>query len=92
MSPTQTRKQGPENRSHARQATENLSLGTGEKTLPNLLIDTLLEGEDFSCELCNDARGYDVLCGQGDALGSGCAMCLVRYVCGPFDATVSEVS
>jgi hypothetical protein len=30
-------------------------------------------------------------CGQSNALGSGCAKYLVHYVCGPFDATVSEV-
>jgi hypothetical protein len=65
MSPTQTRKQGPEDRSHAWQASENPSLGTGEKTLPNLLIDALdalLEAEDIFGEFSNDTRGY-ILCG-----------------------------
>jgi hypothetical protein len=55
---------GPEDRSHAWQASENPSLGTGEKTLPYLLIDaldTLLEAEDIFGELCNDTRGY-LLC------------------------------
>jgi hypothetical protein len=32
-------KLGPEDRSHARQASENPSLGTGEKTLPKLLVE-----------------------------------------------------
>jgi hypothetical protein len=58
-------KLGPEDRSHAWQANENPSLGTGEKTLPNLLVDaldTLLEAQDIFGELGND-RGGDVLCG-----------------------------
>jgi hypothetical protein len=41
-------KLGPEDRSHARKAIENPSLGAGEKTLADLLIDALdalLEGE-----------------------------------------------
>src|SRR5215212_3475999 len=57
-------KLGPEDRSHAWQASENPSLGTGEKTLPNLLIDTLdalLEAEDIFSEFCEDTRGY-LLC------------------------------
>src|SRR3954469_471852 len=54
-------------------------------------LDALLEGEDFSCELCHYARGY-LLCRQSNALGSGCAKCLVRYVRGPFDAAGPQVS
>jgi hypothetical protein len=45
---------GPEDRSHARQASEDPSLGTGEKTLPKLLVegaDALLEAEDVFGEL-----------------------------------------
>ena len=41
---------GPEDRSHARQAIENPSLGTGEKTLSDLFIDALdafLESENL---------------------------------------------
>ncbi len=58
---------GPEDRPHAWQASEDPSLRTGEKTLPNLLIyalDACLEAEDIFSELRNDARGY-LLCGQG---------------------------
>src|SRR5215204_6805351 len=74
-------KLGPEDRPHAWQASENPSLGTGEKTLPNLLIDALealLEAEHISCELCNDTRGY-LLCGQGDTLSLGCGQSFIRY-------------
>jgi hypothetical protein len=70
-----------EDQPHAWQASENPSLRTGEKTLPNLLVDALdalLEGEDLCSELRDDARGY-LLCGQGDALGSGRGKRLVRY-------------
>src|ERR671912_1785040 len=66
-------KLGPEDRSHAWQASENPSLGTGEKTLPNLLVDALdalLEAEDIFGEFCNYARGY-LLCGKGDTLSLG---------------------
>jgi hypothetical protein len=48
---------------------------SGRKTLSDLLIDALdalLEGEHLRGKLCNYARGY-VLCGQANALGSGCA-------------------
>jgi hypothetical protein len=55
-------KLGREDRSHTRQAKEDPSLRTGEKTLPNLLVDALeafLETQDISSELCDDyARGY----------------------------------
>src|SRR5919202_7071424 len=37
-------------------------------------------------------RGYLLLCGQGHALGSGCAKCLVRYAFGPLDAARLGVS
>jgi hypothetical protein len=56
---------GPEDRPHARQASENPSLGTGEKTLPKLLVDgvyALLEAEDIFGEFGDDCGG-DVLCG-----------------------------
>jgi hypothetical protein len=56
---------GPEDRPHVRQANENPSLRTGEKTPPNLLVesgDALLEAEDVLSELDDDARGY-LLCG-----------------------------
>ena len=56
---------GPEDRSHAWQASEDPSLGAGEKTLPKLLVegaDALLEAEDVFGELGNDRAG-DVLCG-----------------------------
>jgi hypothetical protein len=49
---------GPEDRPHAWQASENPSLGTGEKTLSDLLIDALdalLEAEDIFGQFCNDA-------------------------------------
>jgi hypothetical protein len=94
MSHTATRKQGPEDRTHAWQASENPSLRTVEKTLPKLLIegvDALLEGEDLCSELRDDARGY-LLCRQSNALGSGRGKCLVCYVCGPFDAAEPQVS
>jgi hypothetical protein len=55
---------GPEDRSHARQAIKNPSLGTGEKTLADLLIDALdafLGSENLFGELRNYARGY-LLC------------------------------
>src|SRR5215207_9309086 len=54
---------------------ENPSLGAGEKTPPDLLIDALdalLEGEHLRGKFCNYARGY-LLCGQSNALGCGCA-------------------
>ena len=64
---------GPEDRTHARQAREDPSLGTGEKTPRNLLVEgseAFLEGEDLFGELGAD-RGGDLLGGQADALGSG---------------------
>src|SRR3712207_5376083 len=66
-------KLGPEDRSHAWQASEDPSLGAGEKTLFNLLIDALdalLEAEDIFSEFCDDARGY-LLCGERDILRGG---------------------
>src|SRR5215216_3694203 len=47
----------PEDRTHTRQASEDRGLRTGEKTLPNLLVDALdaiLEAEDLFGELAND--------------------------------------
>jgi hypothetical protein len=85
---------GPEDRPHARQANENPSLGTGEKTLSELLIDALdalFEGEHLCGELRDDAGGH-LLCGQANALGSGRAKCLMRYVGRPFDAAGPQVS
>jgi hypothetical protein len=53
-------------RFHSRQASKNPSLRTGEKTLPDLLIDALeaiFEGEDLIDELGNNAGG-DVFIGK----------------------------
>jgi hypothetical protein len=90
MSPTQTTNSAPRIGPMPGMATENPSLGTGEKTLPDLLIDALdapLEGEHLRSELRNDARGY-LLCRQSNAVGAGCAKCFARYFIGPFDGAV----
>jgi hypothetical protein len=75
---------------HTRQTGEDRCLRAGEKTPLQFLVDALdalLEGEDLSGELCNDARG-NVLCGQANALGLGRTKCPVRYTAGSFDAAV----
>ena len=84
----------PEDRTHTRQASEDRGLRTGEKTLPNLLVDALdaiFEGEDLFGELANDAGG-DVFGGQGNALGSGRLESLAGDVFGALDTAVSKVS
>ena len=81
-------------RFHSRQASKNPSLRTGEKTLPNLLIDALeaiFEGEDLIDELGNNAGG-DVFDRQGNALGSGRLEGLAGDVFGTLDTAVSKVS
>lgn len=83
MSPTATKNSAPWDRSQRSygQASENPSLGRGEKTLSNLLIDALdalLEAEDIFGEFCNYARGY-LLCGKGDTLSLGRGQSSIRY-------------
>src|SRR5829696_376663 len=59
----------PEDRTHARQASEDPSLGTGEKTLVEFPIEsaeTLLEGEHLPSEFCGDPTG-DVFCWKANA-------------------------
>jgi hypothetical protein len=71
---------GSEDRTHTRQTSEDPSLGTGEKTLLELLVDALdalLKGEDLCSELCNDTRGY-LLCRWGDTLW---ALAAARALC-----------
>jgi hypothetical protein len=71
MSPTATKKLQKTTRPrgsvpYPASSSENPSLETGEKTLLYLLIDALdalLEAEDIIGELCNDTRGYLLLCG-----------------------------
>ncbi len=65
---------GPEDRTHPRQASEDPSLGTGEKTLLELLIqglDTLLERERFFGELGDDPAG-DAFSWQPDTTLCSC--------------------
>ena len=58
---------GPEDRPHARQASENPSLRTGEKTLPKLLVegvDALLEAEDIFGEFGDDCAAATSCAGR----------------------------
>jgi hypothetical protein len=83
---------GTEDRTHAWQASEYPSLGTGEKTpseLPVEGVDALLEGERLFGELGAD-RGGDVLGREGDALGLGRGEGLAGDVLGSLDAAVLE--
>ena len=78
---------------HAGQASEDPSLGTGEKTLLKLLIenlDALLENERFLGEFGDD-RGGDAFCRQDDVLGFGRSEGSPRELVDPFDAPLSEV-
>ncbi len=83
---------GPEDRTHAGQASEYPGLGAGEKTLPKLPIesvDALLEVEHLTGKLLGDASG-DLFGGQDDALGSGRSERLLGDVLGSTDAAVLE--
>src|SRR5215210_2834173 len=84
---------GSEGYSHSGQASEDSRLLSGEKTLLELLIESLealLEGEHLSGELGDDAGAY-VLCGQDDALSLGRTEGLSGEGIGAFDAAVSEI-
>jgi hypothetical protein len=86
-------KLGAENRTHPGQASDDLGLLSGKKTLSQLLVESLdafLESEHFPSEFRNDARG-DAFGGQGDALGGGSAEGFPGEAVEPLDATVSEI-
>jgi hypothetical protein len=81
-----------EDRTHPRQASEDPSLGTGEKTPCKLLIeglDALLVGENLSSKLGDDCGG-DFFGGQDDALRVGRGEGLLREALSSFDAAVAE--
>src|SRR5215216_1969101 len=83
---------GSEGYSHPWQASEDVSLLSGEKTLPQLLVeglDALLESERLTSEFGDDAGG-ELLGRQGDALGFGRGEGLLGESVGSLDAAVSE--
>jgi hypothetical protein len=83
---------GTEQWSHPWQASEDLSLLSGEKTLLELPVestDALLEGEYLAGEFGDDAGG-DLLGGQGNRLGFSRGEGLLCESVGAFDAAVSE--
>jgi len=84
---------GAEDRTHPRQASDDLRLLSGEKTLSQLRVEGLdasLGIEHLPGELGDNASG-DVLRWKGDALGFGSCESLLRETIVTFDAAVSEV-
>jgi Transposase len=83
---------GPEDRTHAGQASENPGLGTGEKTLLKLPVErlnALLESERFVSKLGDDPDG-DAFSWQRDALGSCGLKSLPSDALSSFDAALFE--
>jgi hypothetical protein len=86
-------KLGSEDRTHTGQASEDPSLGKGEKTPGKLLIEgleALFEGEHLFGEFGDDCGG-DFFGGQDDALGVGRSEGLLGEGVGSLDGAVSEI-
>ncbi len=82
---------GSEDRTHPRQASEDPGLGTGEKTLCELLVEdleALFEGEHLFGKLGDDRCG-DFFGGQDDALRVGRTKGLPRAFFARFSAPLT---
>src|SRR5918999_935098 len=91
--PHTNQKLGSEGQTPARQASDDLSLGAGEKTFSQFFVErlnALFEGEYLFGQLGDDGGG-DIFGGQADALGVGSGEGFLSEAVGPLDATVSEI-
>jgi hypothetical protein len=91
--PHTDQKLGSKDQTHARQASDYLSLGAGEKTFSQFFVerlDALFESEYLFSQL-GDNGGGDIFGRQADALGVGRGEGFLSETIGPFDPTVSEI-